>query len=268
MNFQHRSTVTLSSVQNHQKSTKNSVARPFMARNRVAQNASNARTSRSWMTTSAYLKERSSRSVKYCRVTSPTTSVAKRVSAQGWRLFLFVRFWLKINNLFDFYRQANEPAKFLCSNTNCGVASFKVPGCINLYGDLNECCSTSIVCGKTNGFLIFSPIKQCFQPFQQMTKKKTRCQVASSTRNIVKVKSSFPHQTHATNVFVTKISITRQSPIILTVANSIAKLTCDINHSFNVDVCQFSKAKNAVRSIGSVVSFPFFTFYPILISCI
>ncbi|XP_070492871.1 uncharacterized protein [Chironomus tepperi] len=43
-------------------------------------------------------------------------------------------------------RYEEEPAKFLCTNSDCGISSFKVPGCINIYGDLNECCSTSIVC--------------------------------------------------------------------------------------------------------------------------
>lgn len=48
------------------------------------------------------------------------------------------------------YREGNEPAKFTCSKSDCGVSSFRFPGCINVYGDLNECCSTSIVCGKIN----------------------------------------------------------------------------------------------------------------------
>ena len=85
--------------------------------------------------------------------------------------------------------------------------------------------------------------------------KKRRWQLASLDKSTERVKNSSPHRTRATNVFVIKISITRLSPTILTVANSIAKLTCDINHSCSVDVCQFSTVKNAVRSIGSVVSF-------------
>lgn len=158
INFQHRSTVTLNSVQNQQKSTKKLAARLFMARNHVAQSASSAPTSRRWTTTSAFSKEGSLRSVKYCRVTSPTTSVAKRVSVQGWRSFLLLATRKIINNI-SFRRQENEPAKFECSNSDCGVSSFNVPGCINLYGDLNECCSTSIVCGKCQDIFFFFSYK-------------------------------------------------------------------------------------------------------------
>lgn len=38
----------------------------------------------------------------------------------------------------------------MCTKSDCGVSSFKVPGCINIYGDLNECCSTSIICGMSS----------------------------------------------------------------------------------------------------------------------
>lgn len=70
----------------------------------------------------------------------------------------------------------------------------------------------------------------------------------------MKARNSFRERTLATNVFVIKTLITRQSLIILTVASSTAKLTSDINHSFNVDVCQFSTTRSAVQLIGSAVS--------------
>lgn len=51
-------------------------------------------------------------------------------------------------------RQDNEPAKFSCSKSDCGVSSFKLPGCLKIYGDLNECCSTSVVCGERNAISV------------------------------------------------------------------------------------------------------------------
>ncbi|KAG5681524.1 hypothetical protein PVAND_010950 [Polypedilum vanderplanki] len=41
---------------------------------------------------------------------------------------------------------ATATAKFICEASDCGISSFKIPGCINIFGDVNECCSTSIVC--------------------------------------------------------------------------------------------------------------------------
>ncbi|CAO1379806.1 unnamed protein product [Diamesa serratosioi] len=43
-------------------------------------------------------------------------------------------------------RYRNEPAKFSCANNECGISNIRVPGCTNVYGDLNECCSTSTIC--------------------------------------------------------------------------------------------------------------------------
>lgn len=51
-------------------------------------------------------------------------------------------------SLFSRHRQDNAPAKFTCTDSDCGISSLDVPGCISVYGDLNECCSTSIVCGE------------------------------------------------------------------------------------------------------------------------
>lgn len=152
MNFQHRSTVTLTRlVQNRGSFMKNSDARPFWVRDHAALSATSVRISKNWTTTSAHLRARNTKSVKYCRaLTTTTQNVSKRVSAQGWFAFLFESLWVVSLRcqIIQIYRQDNEPAKFACSNSDCGVSSFKVPGCINLYGDLNECCSTSIVCGK------------------------------------------------------------------------------------------------------------------------
>lgn len=43
----------------------------------------------------------------------------------------------------------NEPAKFLCSTNNCdGISDAKVDnGCVKIYTDVKECCSTTTVCG-------------------------------------------------------------------------------------------------------------------------
>ncbi|CAO1392624.1 unnamed protein product [Diamesa tonsa] len=43
-------------------------------------------------------------------------------------------------------RYRNEPAKFSCANNECGISNIRIPGCTNVYGDLNECCSTSTIC--------------------------------------------------------------------------------------------------------------------------
>lgn len=93
---------------------------------------------------------------------------------------------------------------------------------------------------------------------QQTTRRRSRWLRASSERSTERAKNSFPQPIPATNVFVIKTSITQQSLIILTVASSIAKSTCDINHSCNVDACQFSPVKNAARSTGNAVSLHLF----------
>lgn len=75
---------------------KNSDARPCLDQDHAARNASNAQTSRNWMTTSALLKARSTKSVKYCRALSPATqNVSKRVSVQGRCAFLFRSIFLR-----------------------------------------------------------------------------------------------------------------------------------------------------------------------------
>lgn len=86
--FQRRLTVTLKSVRNHQKSTKNSAARPSMVQNHAAQSASTARTSENWTKTSAISRGKSTQLAKCCREIQPT-SVAKRVSVQGCRKISF-----------------------------------------------------------------------------------------------------------------------------------------------------------------------------------
>lgn len=73
-----------------------------------------------------------------------TRSVCVSFSSR-WFLVRFITVTLT-----SFRREDNQPAKFKCTNSDCGVSSLKVPGCLNIYGDLNECCSTSIVCGKSN----------------------------------------------------------------------------------------------------------------------
>lgn len=151
LNFQHRSTVALSHARNRRSSTRSLDARLFTGRSLVAPNVGSVRTSRSWRAISARWEESNIASVKYCRATSPTTrSVSRRVFAQG-QLALSssprnsIQIFISLH-----YREGNEPAKFTCSKSDCGVSSFRFPGCINVYGDLNECCSTSIVCGKIN----------------------------------------------------------------------------------------------------------------------
>lgn len=61
-----------------------------------------------------------------------------------------------IDGLWLFIRRYdNEPAKFLCSTIGCGddddddkvKVDKLVGGCVKLYNGIQECCSTSIVCG-------------------------------------------------------------------------------------------------------------------------
>lgn len=79
--------------------------------------------------------------------------------------------------------------------------------------------------------------------------------VMSEEGSTVRVRNSPPHRILATNACVIRTSITPPPSLItLTVASSIAKLTWDINQTCNVDVCQFSTVRNAVRSTGSAVS--------------
>jgi len=115
-----------------------------MAPIRVVQSASIVPTSRSSTTASARLREEIMELVKYCRAISPTSpNVSKLVSAQGSHI-RFCRCVMHVtSNFLCVCRSENEPAKFACSNSECGSPQ---TGCINVYGDLNECCSTSTVC--------------------------------------------------------------------------------------------------------------------------
>jgi hypothetical protein len=132
--------------------------------NTAVQSASNVLTlNSSWTAINAIMMAKNTTLENFYRENSlHIPNVSNHVFAQGCRSFHYLRpitflpvaFLINLSHslyycfFFLFKRYDNEPAKFVCTKSDCSnFNSHQVPGCINIYGDLNECCSTSIICG-------------------------------------------------------------------------------------------------------------------------